>query len=283
MYYLYEHSTLDNVPFYIGKGTKTPKKAYGGYPRAYSRQQRTRDWAKIANEGYNVKIIQESENLDYILDQEDKLWANCKNCVNKQTNKKLGNQKVRKINDTLGILYVFNKTYIILNTGEVYNFLGEKLNLSTHSSGYIILTVSEGSRKKKNFYVHRLVAELFIDNPENYTVVNHIDLNRKNNNATNLQWCTQQQNITHSVNLNSYTFKDRIKKVLQFDKKGSFVKEWDRASDAAKYLGCVEALIQQACQQKNINKTLTGRGFIWIYKADYDNNIRDKFNKTVNK
>lgn len=281
MYYLYEHSTLEGVPFYIGKGTKTMNSSYGGYSRAYSKQQRTLEWKKISDKGYVVKIIEESENLNYILEKEDLIWENCNTYVNKQTNKKFKKYELKKISDDFGILYIYKKTYIISNKGEVFNFKGDKLKLSKHNNKYVILTISEGIKKRKNFYVHRLVAQLFIENPNNNLIVNHINLNRENNDVQNLEWCDQSFNVKHSVSLGSYTFKERIKKILQFDIFGNFIKEWDRAKSVSTHYKCTEELIQQACQQKNIQKAKKAKKFIWIYKEDYENNIRDKFNLTI--
>lgn len=53
--------------------------------------------------------------------------------------------------------------------------------------------------KRKNHYVHRLVADAFVPNPNNLPVVDHIDFDRANNRADNLQWTTQKQNVVRSI------------------------------------------------------------------------------------
>ena len=55
--------------------------------------------------------------------------------------------------------------------------------------------------REKDFFIHRLVATAFIENPLNYEYVNHIDGNKLNNNQTNLEWCDHAYNMKHAFNL----------------------------------------------------------------------------------
>lgn len=75
---------------------------------------------------------------------------------------------------------------------------GKKLTPWDNGNGYLVLTIHDG-KKRKNCYVHRLVAELFLDKPRGKEYVNHIDYNKHNNNVENLEWCTQKENTNHSI------------------------------------------------------------------------------------
>lgn len=66
-----------------------------------------------------------------------------------------------------------------------------------NGNGYLTISLTR-NQKRKNFYVHRLVAENFINNPNKFNVVNHKDFNRKNNKVENLEWCTQKYNTNHA-------------------------------------------------------------------------------------
>lgn len=65
-------------------------------------------------------------------------------------------------------------------------------------NGYMYVTLQKG-KKRKTVKVHRLVAEHFINNINDYPCVNHIDSNRTNNNVNNLEWVTYKQNMEHAV------------------------------------------------------------------------------------
>ena len=63
------------------------------------------------------------------------------------------------------------------------------------SNGYVYISLGKYGKKR----LHRIVAETFIPNPNNYTEVNHIDELKSNNCVSNLEWCTRQQNAQHSL------------------------------------------------------------------------------------
>jgi hypothetical protein len=66
---------------------------------------------------------------------------------------------------------------------------------------YYTVTLTKNS-KQTQYPIHRLVAEIFIPNPENKRTVNHIDGNKLNNHASNLEWATYSENAKHAFRTN---------------------------------------------------------------------------------
>ena len=62
--------------------------------------------------------------------------------------------------------------------------------------GYLVVKLSSNGNSYQR-KVHRLVGQLFVDNPNNLSCINHIDENKSNNIHTNLEWCNHQYNNTY--------------------------------------------------------------------------------------
>lgn len=90
-------------------------------------------------------------------------------------------------------IQVFNSNYYISNFGRVYNSKSKKTTLSPEGKGkYARVRINS-----KKYRVHRLVASIFIPNPDNKPFVDHIDGDRYNNRADNLRWVTSLENNRH--------------------------------------------------------------------------------------
>jgi hypothetical protein len=75
----------------------------------------------------------------------------------------------------------------------------ERILKPTQHNGYLQVYLSDGCGKIKTFCIHRLVCEAFHENPENKPCVNHIDEDKTNNTASNLEWCTVAENLNHGT------------------------------------------------------------------------------------
>lgn len=82
-----------------------------------------------------------------------------------------------------------NPEYAVLRKGKM-------LSTIDNGNGYRYITFTVG-QKRKNFYIHRLVADAFVDNPNGLNEIDHINRDRSDNRAENLHW------VTHGENLNN--------------------------------------------------------------------------------
>lgn len=88
--------------------------------------------------------------------------------------------------------------YVIYSDGRIWsNLTNTFLTPQDNGTGYMKVSLRiEG--KPVNAYVHRLVAQSFVPNPNEHPEVNHIDGDKKNNRASNLEWCTGAENKHHA-------------------------------------------------------------------------------------
>jgi len=92
--------------------------------------------------------------------------------------------------------------YLVQEDGNVYSLTSNKILRGTTSGQHKYLALDlryNGTRKR--MYIHRMVAMLFVDGYSEDKEVNHLNGNKRDNRASNLEWVTRQQNIQHCVDV----------------------------------------------------------------------------------
>ena len=116
------------------------------------------------------------------------------------------------------------------------------------------------SGKRKMFSVHRLVCQAFHDNPENKLDVNHINENKTDNRACNLEWSTRIENCNHGTrNVRMAIAKSRP--IAQYTLNGKLLKVWPSTTEAQRQTGFSRGNICKAAK----GNYKTAYGFIWKY------------------
>ena len=139
--------------------------------------------------------------------------------------------------------WIWNGTGFFLKPGKV-------LIPRKTKTGYLRVQL-----KGKDFYIHRLVATTFIDNPLNFPQVNHKDENKKNNNFSNLEWCTKKYNMNYGK------LKNFHKKEIAKYENGYFKCKYNSLKEAAEINNLSKSSISRCC--KGLQKTYAG--FTWKY------------------
>lgn len=153
-----------------------------------------------------------------------------------------------------------------INRGEV-SVQETIMKPSTITRGYKLV----GLRKngvRKGCTIHRLVAEAFIPNPDDLPQVNHKDGNKANNSADNLEWCTAQDNMLHSLDIG---LRSDAKRVDMYSKSGELVCSFKSINEAGRKTGISEIQIGRCCKGKYGRKT--AGGFIWKYSEGGESNV----------
>ena len=154
------------------------------------------------------------------------------------------------------------ENYEISSLGRIRNVItGKVLKPLKGKNGYLHIDL-----KSKHCYIHRLVAEAFIPNPDNLPLINHKDENPLNNCVDNLEWCTHKYNINYGTaiqrriktQLNSSIFS---KPVGQYSLDGTLIKVYPSQCEAVRQTGFSQGNIWSCC----LGKRKTHKGYIWRY------------------
>ena len=158
--------------------------------------------------------------------------------------------------------------YEVSNFGNVRNAHTKETKAQRKTpKGYKVVTLKEGGVRKCR-YIHRLVAEAFLQNPSGLPQVNHKDENKENNMDENLEWCSAKYNINYGTapTRRSEALKGRTpsncQQVLQIDKHGKEAGRFASATEAGEKLGICSEHIGEAANGKR--QTAGGYRWEWI-------------------
>jgi hypothetical protein len=170
--------------------------------------------------------------------------------------------------------------YEISNTGIIRK--GEKIIKPFDNNGYDRVQLNKGDARVKKL-VHRLVAEHFIPTDDNTLQVNHKDMNKRNNEVSNLEWVTCKENVNHAIKNNPKRRKqlkedmsligkkygrqnglNSSKPVKQLTLDGKIVNIFPSAREASRQLGISYKVISKCCN----NQLKTYKGFVWKFASE---------------
>ena len=125
--------------------------------------------------------------------------------------------------------------------------------------GYLRV-VLQTDRKSKYLLVHRIVADAFIENPNNFPHINHKNENKSDNRVENLEWCSEQYNCNYG-NRNKKLSESKYKAINQYSLNGNFIREWESGVRIEKETGFNHKNISACC--RGVRKT--AYGYIWKF------------------
>ena len=129
---------------------------------------------------------------------------------------------------------IFEGKYIIYSDGQIWSVKRNKfLKASVHHTGYTRICID-----KKDYRIHRLVAEAFIPNPNNLPMINHINEIKSDNRVENLEWCTNRYNITYSIGNKIpgvHFFKGKYRVRIYINKKQTHIGSFNTIEEANQF------------------------------------------------
>ena len=188
------------------------------------------------------KILEQKEN-----EKEEETWKDIKGYEGRYQVSNLG--RVKSLKRT-----------ITRKNGKKYSVEERILKPQTDRYGYLRVNLYDSSGKIKRLRVHRLVCEAFHENPENKPCVNHIDENKANNVASNLEWCTYEENNNHGTH-NARVAKSLSRPVGQYTRDGKLIKIWQSIIEVERQLGFANQNISAVAR----GKRKTAYDYVWKY------------------
>lgn len=157
-------------------------------------------------------------------------------------------------------LYVITDSGAIISLNYRRTGKSKELKQMTDKQGYKKVSLGKEG-KLTQFFVHRLVAEHFLENPHDLPQVNHIDEDKSNNTVNNLEWCTSSYN----VNFGTRNLRDKLKqgKKVVCIENGTV---YPSIREASKCLGLDRSDISKCC--RGVRNIQSVKGYHFMFKED---------------
>ena len=154
----------------------------------------------------------------------------------------------------------YEGSYAVTSCGRVWSYKSKKfLKPQKHNSGYLLVCLYKDG-KKTNYYIHKLVAEAYIDNPNGYSEVNHIDEIKEHNYVNNLEWISHKDNCNYGTR-NARVSEKLSKPVCQYSLNGEWIATYKSMHEAEQNTGIPNEHICRCCKGE-LKKT---GGYRWKY------------------
>ena len=175
----------------------------------------------------------------------------------------------------------YEGAYMVSNMGRVVSIKRNGIK-ETHlmnpslNDRYVYINLKNGKIRKTT--LHRIIAEAFIPNPNNYPQIDHINGDAHDNRISNLRWVTPLENIRNPITLKRHNDKmstlrnnNRSKKIIQKTKDGTLINEFPSIKEAVRVTGIDRANISAAANGKMRSikgrkaHVLTAGGYVWQF------------------
>lgn len=179
----------------------------------------------------------------------------------------------------LGRVRSTDKTVLKSNgCSEIYK--GRVLKTFEATGGYLYVRIAEEQNKFHSVRLHRIIAKTFIPNPHNLPQINHINENKKDNRAENLEWCTGKYNTNYGHRAEKFAISMQnnptlSKEVNQYDLDGKYLRSFPSASEAARFLNLSKVAagrIGQCCRHL-FSRGNSAYGFLWEFTTSDNKGI----------
>lgn len=170
-----------------------------------------------------------------------------------------------------------NGVFLVSNLGRIKDGLNDKILNPSIWRDYQVITLYHNFKDitgiseiyTKTLSVHRIVASLFVPNPDNLPYVNHKDENKLNNRADNLEWCDPKYNRQYGTGskrmVETKKKNGSIQKIHQLTLDGKYITEYEMAKIASLKTGINTSAIYQCC--KRFCKQM--KGYVFLFDKDY--------------